>query len=208
MTDAVAVPASAPEASPQGPESADVLRPLNRPVARAPVKAGWRFMLKHPAHWVALGFGSGLSPVAPGTIGTLWAWVAWLVFEAWRGTSPVGAQVTDLHIAMGLGVAFLLGWWACTVTAAHMATADPSAIVWDEILAFWLILWLVLPTSLWGQLGVFVLFRVLDALKPGPIGWADGLFHMARGYRGGFGILFDDLMAAFIVLIVVALIRF
>jgi len=83
---------------------------------------------------------------------------------------------------------------------------DPSAIVWDEVVAFWLILWLILPTSFWGQLTAFALFRFFDAAKPGPVGWADAQFK-DFGWRGGFGILFDDFVAAFCTLLVISLWR-
>ena len=160
-------------------------------------------MLRHPAHWLALGFGSGLSPKAPGTVGTLWAWVAFLVLSLWLGTTGW---------AVVLLVSLLVGQWACTVTAQHMGVADPGAIVWDEIVAFWLVLWLLMPAPWWGQLAAFALFRYFDAAKPGPVGWADRLFKlraghadMTLGWRQGFGILFDDLVAAGCTLLCIAL---
>ena len=151
-------------------------------------------MLSHPAHVIALGFGAGLSPVAPGTAGTLWAWLTWLFIAGWFGPAGVG-----LLIAGALAV----GWWACTVTASHMRVLDPGSIVWDEVVAFWIVLWLVTPAGFAAQLAAFVLFRLFDAIKPGPVGWADRLFH-GFGWRGGFGILFDDLVAAFCTLLVIA----
>ena len=176
---------------------------LNPPVATAPRKPTWRFMLSHPAHAIALGFGSGLSPIAPGSVGTLWAWVAFLVLQP---------HLSHTQWAVLLGVSALVGWWACTVTARHMAVADPGAIVWDEILAFWLVLWLVTPASLWAQLWAFALFRFFDAAKPGPVAWADALFKGRRGqpigWAQGFGIVFDDLVAALCSLLVIALWRF
>jgi len=97
-----------------------------------------------------------------------------------------------------------VGWWACTVTAQHMQVQDPSAIVWDEIVAFWLVLWLWMPVGLFGQFVAFVLFRLFDAIKPGPVGWADRHFH-GLGWRGGFGIMFDDIVAAFCTLLIISL---
>lgn len=164
------------------------------PAPPAPVRPTARFLLSHPAHFIALGFGSGLSPVAPGTAGTLWAWAAWLVLQAWLTPAQLGWL-----IALSLPV----GWWACTVTAGHMRVLDPGNIVWDEVAAFWIVLWLVMPAGLWGQLAAFALFRFFDAVKPGPVGWADRAFHGA-GARGGFGIMFDDLVAAFCTLLVIA----
>jgi phosphatidylglycerophosphatase A len=174
--------------------------PLNPPLRVVPRKPTWRFMLRHPAHVIALGFGSGLSPVAPGTVGTLWAWVAFLVMQPF---------MTDLSWAALLVAGTLVGWWACTVTARHLAVADPGAIVWDEVLAFWAVLWLVMPAGLWGQAAAFALFRLFDAVKPGPVAWADGLFKGRRGqppgWPQGFGILFDDFVAALCALFVIAL---
>ena len=88
--------------------------------------------------------------------------------------------------------------------------ADPGAIVWDEVVAFWLVLWLVMPAGLWAQAAAFALFRFFDAAKPGPVAWADRLFKRpaaARpiGWAQGFGILFDDLVAALCTLLVIAL---
>ena len=154
-----------------------------------------RFMWSHPAHVLAMGFGSGLSPKAPGTVGTLWAWATYELMTLFMTTSDIG-----LLIALSLPV----GWWACTVTAQHMQVQDPSAIVWDEIVAFWLILWLWMPVGLWGQFVAFVLFRFFDAVKPGPVGWADRHFH-GLGWRGGWGIMFDDLVAAFCTLLCISL---
>jgi phosphatidylglycerophosphatase A len=79
-------------------------------------------------------------------------------------------------------------------------------VVWDEILAFWLILLFVTPASLWMQLWAFTLFRFFDAAKPQPVRWADRAFK-GTGWRGGFGIIFDDLVAALCALIVLALTR-
>ena len=92
--------------------------------------------------------------------------------------------------------------WLCRA----MGVADPGAIVWDEVVAFWLVLWLVTPATFWGQLGAFALFRYFDAAKPGPVRWADSLFK-GFGWRGGWGIIFDDLVAAFCTLLVIAIWR-
>lgn len=171
--------------------------------AAAPRRATGRFMLAHPARWIALGFGSGLSPIAPGTVGTLWAWLAFLVINPW---------LNDWQWAALLLGGTVLGWWACTMTARALATPDPGAIVWDEVLAFWLVLWLIMPTGFWGQLIAFALFRYFDAAKPGPVGWADRLYKGERGkpvsWAQGWGILFDDFVAAGCTLLVIALWRF
>jgi len=159
-----------------------------------------RFMLRHPAHAIALGFGSGLAPRAPGTVGTLWAWAVFVLIE--RGFGP-------LPWAALLVAGLLLGVWACTLCARHMGVADPGAIVWDEIIAFWAVLWLIGPAAWWVQLLAFALFRFFDAAKPGPVGWADRLFKLRAGasigWRQGLGILFDDLVAALCTLLMLAL---
>jgi len=183
----------------ENPAPPPPLQPLQPAPIRRPTL---RFMFSHPAHVIALGFGSGLSPVAPGTVGTLWAWLAFIVMRP---------SLTDVHWALLLGIGTLVGWWACTVTARHMAVADPGAIVWDEILAFWLVLWLVTPAGLFGQAVAFGLFRFFDAVKPGPVAWADERFKGRRGeppgWRQGWGILFDDFVAALCTLLVIALWR-
>ncbi len=172
------------------------------PIARPSV----RFLLSHPAHWIALGFGSGLSRIAPGTAGTLWAWIAFIALSPW---------MDDARWAWLIGVSLPVGWWACSVTARNMAVLDPGSIVWDEVVAFWLVLWLVMPTGLVGQVLAFGLFRFFDAVKPGPVGWADALYHHLdpasdRGAwrKAGFGIMFDDLVAAGCTVLVVAAWRF
>jgi phosphatidylglycerophosphatase A len=163
------------------------------PLARPTVA----FLLSHPAHMVALGFGSGLSPLAPGTVGTLWAWAAFIAMQAWLPAAAIGWVIA---------ASLPLGWWACTVTARNMRVVDPVNIVWDEVIAFWIILWLVTPAGFAEQLGAFLLFRLLDTAKPGPIAWADSLYG-GFGWRGGFGILFDDLVAAFCALLLIAMWR-
>lgn len=156
-----------------------------------------RFLMSHPAHFIALGAGSGLSRLAPGTAGTLWAWAVFLLLQIW---------LTPLQMGVLIAAFTLVGWWACTITAQHMGVADPGAIVWDEVIAFWLVLWLVTPTTFAGQLAAFILFRYFDAAKPGPVRWADSLFK-GFGWRGGWGIIFDDLVAAFCTLLVIAIWR-
>ena len=155
------------------------------------------FMLQHPAHMIALGFGSGLPRIAPGTFGTLWAWLAYLVLAQWLDKAQIGWVIA---------ASIPVGWWACTVTAQHMRVADPGHIVWDEVVAMWIILWLCMPMGFWGQLMCFALFRFFDAVKPQPVKWADQLF---KGFapRGGWGIMWDDLVAAFCTLLVIALWR-
>jgi phosphatidylglycerophosphatase A len=127
---------------------------------------------------------------------------AFLVLDRWL--APLGPLAWGIWIAASLG----LGWWACTRTAQHLAVADPGAIVWDEVVAFWTVLWLVMPAGWLAQLVAFGLFRFFDAVKPGPVGWCDRHFKAARGWRQGLGILADDLVAALCTLLVIALWRF
>jgi phosphatidylglycerophosphatase A len=130
-------------------------------------------------------------------VGTLWAWATYGVLQSWLSPAEIGVVIA---------VSLLVGWWACTVSAENMGVADPGAIVWDEVVAFWLVLWLWMPASFLAQCVAFALFRFFDAAKPGPVGWADRVFK-GHGWRGGWGILFDDLVAAFCTLLVLAIWR-
>ena len=180
------------------PEDPGQSAPMARPTVR--------FMLSNPAHWLALGFGSGLSRIAPGTAGTLWAWIAFIALSPW---------MTDARWAVLIAVSLPVGWWACSITARNMGVLDPGSVVWDEVVAFWLVLWLVMPTGLVGQVLAFGLFRFFDAVKPGPVGWADSLYHAldpasdpTAWRKAGFGIMLDDLVAAGCTVLVVAAWRF
>jgi len=170
--------------------------------AFGPITPSGHFMMAHPAHVMALGFGSGLSPKAPGTMGTLFGWAVFAILQH---------RLTEWQWGWLIGISILAGWWACTLTARHMRVQDPGSIVWDEIVAIWLVLWLVSPTGFWGQLAAFALFRFFDAAKPGPVAWADQLFHAAdpatdpaAWRKAGWGIMLDDLVAAFCTLLVIA----
>ena len=177
--------------------SGEAPSPGGMPSPRQPIRPTVSFMLQHPAHLIALGFGSGLGRVAPGTIGTLWGWLAFLVLQMW---------LTPAQMGWLIAASIPVGWWACTVTAQHMRVADPGHIVWDEIVAIWIVLWLAMPMGFWGQLWAFALFRFFDAAKPQPVKWADRLFK-GFGPKGGWGIMFDDLVAAFCTLMVMSLWR-
>jgi phosphatidylglycerophosphatase A len=145
------------------------------------------FAFSHPAHVVALGFGAGLAPFAPGTAGTAAAW-------------PVGWLLAGMHPLSGLAliaVLFALGVWACELTGRHLGVPDHGSMVWDEIVAFLLILAIV-PRSFAWQAAAFALFRLFDIAKPPPIRWFE------RRYRGGFGVMFDDIIAAGYALLVLA----
>ena len=149
------------------------------------------FAFSHPAHVIAFGFGAGLSPLGPGTVGTLVAWpLGWLLTGL---VSP--ALLAPILLAL-----FLLGLWACEVTGRHLGVTDHGAMVWDEIVAFLLLL-AVVPRDLAWQAAAFVLFRAFDIGKPPPIDAFE------RRFRGGFGVMFDDLIAAGYTLLSLALIK-
>jgi phosphatidylglycerophosphatase A len=149
------------------------------------------FAFSHPAHFIALGFGSGLAPIAPGTAGTLAAWAAGAAL------APLMPPAAMLALA---AVLFLGGIWACEVTGRHLGVADHGAMVWDEIVAFLLVL-AVVPRELAWQAAAFVVFRFFDIVKPPPIR------QLERRYGGGFGVMFDDLLAAGCTLLVLALLK-
>lgn len=154
------------------------------------------FMMAHPAHLMALGWGSGLFRWAPGTAGTLWAWGLYVL-----ALEPLWAQELKLLVAMLITGAFFIGWWACTLTASRLQDQDPSAVVWDEIVAFWMLLALTNAHAWQDQLILFFLFRFFDIVKWGPVAWADTYFK-GSGAKGGWGIMFDDLVAALMALMV------
>lgn len=130
------------------------------------------------AHWIALGGGAGLSPRAPGTLGTLVAVpLAWLLLPL----EPI------LYSAVVVGL-FAIGVWACGTTARSYGVPDHGAIVWDEIVGY-LIAVAYLPATWPWLLGAFALFRLFDIWKPWPIRWVDRTLH------GGWGIMLDDALA-------------
>ena len=150
-----------------------------------------QFAASHPAHLIAFGFGSGLAPFAPGTAGTLLAWaIGWFL----------GASYPPSVIVAIVTASFIVGVWACEVTGRGLGVPDHGAMVWDEIVAFLLVL-AILPRSFAWQAAGFALFRFFDILKPPPIRWFE------RRYHGGFGVMFDDLLAAGYTLLALALIK-
>lgn len=166
------------------------------------------WMFERSWRLIAFGFGSGLSHLAPGTIGTLWTWAAALAVQYFY------PNMASPQTAVFLIAAFLIGIWACGKTGEDLNAPDHSGMVWDEIVAFWIILWLLLPSSAWHQLLAFGVFRFFDIAKPGPIAWADQFFkswqaseHQKKWviYVRGLGVMLDDLIAAFFTLIVVSL---
>jgi phosphatidylglycerophosphatase A len=148
------------------------------------------FVFSHPAHLVAFGFGAGLVPFAPGTAGTLLAWA-------------LGWALGGLHPGILFSTAavfFVIGVWACAVTGRHLGIADHSAMVWDEVAAFLLVLALV-PRELAWQAAAFVAFRFFDIAKPPPIRAFE------RRFGGGFGVMFDDIVAAAYTLLALAAVK-
>ena len=148
-------------------------------------------MLRHPAHLIALGAGAGLVPGAPGTVGTL------LAFPLYWALASVCAAPTLLGL---IALGFALGVWACGRTGRALGASDHGAIVWDEIIAFMLVLSFT-PAGLLWQAFAFLLFRLFDILKPPPIRYYD------RKLKSGFGVMFDDLLAAAYSLLVLAVAR-
>ncbi len=154
-------------------------------------KPDLKFLFAHPAHFVALGFGSGLSPVAPGTAGTL---AAWLLFPL------VHRNFSDAGFLVFLLACFVLGAFACARAGRALGVVDHGSIVWDEIVPFWLVLLMTPADFLW-QLAAFVWFRFFDITKPQPARWIDG--HL----KHGLGVMLDDLVAAGYTLLVLALFK-
>jgi phosphatidylglycerophosphatase A len=154
------------------------------------------FMLAHPAHLLAQGFGSGLSPVMPGTAGTLLAWLAYAL-----PTAQWPEAFTPSRWAILIVVGFILGVWACQRTGQDIGAADHGSMVWDEIIAFWLVLLFLMPAGFTTQCWAFFWFRVFDMVKPPPIRYFD------RQLKGGFGVMWDDVLAAFYTLLLFALWR-
>jgi len=136
-------------------------------------------IFKNPIHFLAFGFGAGLSPIMPGTMGTLVAIPMYLVLRL--------LPVTGYVVACALIT--LIGFWLCHVTAKDLKVHDHPGIVWDEIAGF---LWTMLlaPKAWWWIIIGFGLFRFFDIIKPWPIRWID------QRVKGGVGIMLDDLLAA------------
>jgi len=138
-----------------------------------------RFLVAHPAHFIALGFGAGLAAKAPGTFGTA---VGLLLCWALQ------PFLSPLVIALLAVPLFLAGIWACDVTGRALGVIDSGSIVWDEVVAF-------LPLAafagtLGAQLLAFALFRLFDIWKPFPIR------QLERRIPGGLGVMADDVFAA------------
>jgi len=158
------------------------------PAAQTPLfEPNLRWLLVSPARLLAFGFGVGLLHPGPGTWGTLLAWGLWFALQ----TLP------DAWIAGVLLLGLAVGCWACHVTGRALGQPDHSGMVWDEIVAFWLVLWLS-PATLSAQVAAFLLFRGFDIAKPPPISFFD------QRFKHGVGVMWDDLIAAAYTLLVMA----
>jgi phosphatidylglycerophosphatase A len=149
-----------------------------------------RAVLSHPAGWIASGFGSGLSPFAPGTAGSAAAIVPWFAL-----------RLADTWVyAAIVVVAFAIGVWAAGIVIRRLRIEDPGVVVWDEFVGQWIALFpLVVAPRAWPWIvASFVLFRIFDVVKPWPASWAD------RTVAGGFGAMLDDAFAGAYAAIVLA----
>ncbi len=149
----------------------------------------WQWIVRSPVRFIAFGFGSGLLRPGPGTWGTLAAWPIWLLTLA---------HASDIVVAACLVLGFAVGCQLCHIAGKEAGKVDHGGIVWDEMVAFWLVLWLT-PPGFWPQLAAFALFRFFDILKPPPIRYFD------RHWHNGFGVMWDDILAAGYSLLVMAL---
>lgn len=134
--------------------------------------------LSNPLHLLALGFGSGLSPIMPGTMGTLAAIPFYLLMTG----LPLW-----LYVAL-LIIGFVAGIKICNAATSAIGRHDHGAIVWDEFIGFGITMLAAPAGWTWIAIG-FVLFRFFDMVKPWPISWFD------RRVHGGFGIMLDDVIA-------------
>ena len=135
-------------------------------------------LLRNPMQFLAFGFGSGLSPKAPGTAGTLVAVPIYLLI----------ADLSLLHYTLFIAVSSLLGIWICGVASRQLKVHDHPGIVWDEFVGYWITMWAVPADWTWIIAG-FVAFRVFDIVKPWPVSVLD------RRVGGGLGIMVDDMLA-------------
>ena len=153
-----------------------------------PLRPTFDFMKPRLSRWIALGLGSGLSSTAPGTVGTVFAWASFVLLHGLIG---------DAGMLLACVLGLLIGVWAVGRTGRDLGMVDHGAIVWDEIVAFWLVLLLV-PAAFVAQLVAFLLFRAFDILKPPPIRQVD------RMWKTPVGVMADDLLAGAYTVLVVA----
>jgi phosphatidylglycerophosphatase A len=155
------------------------------------LRPGFKFVFSHPAHFIAFGFGAGLSRFAPGTAGTLVGFpLYWLV----------GPYTSPWEMLALVAVLFAIGVWACGITGRNLGISDHGGMCWDEIVAFLLILEIA-PEGLYWQVAAFFLFRIFDVVKPSPIR------ELEKRMKGGFGVMFDDILAAGYTLLALAIVK-
>lgn len=142
-----------------------------------PVKLS--LVLMNPIHLISFGLGSGLSPKAPGTVGSL---VGFPLFASLM-TMTMSTQL------LVLGVLFAFGVVCCQITGEAVGEPDHGGIVIDEIVCFAMVLVFVPATLLWWS-AAFGTFRFFDIVKIWPANWVD------KTFKNGFGVMFDDLVAA------------
>jgi phosphatidylglycerophosphatase A len=154
------------------------------------LQPSWRLLCSHPLHCLSFGLGTGLSPKAPGTVGTLLGFpLYWLL---------TGLPLSQQWLV--LAALFLFGIWCCEFTGRALGVSDHGAIVWDEVVAMAAVLMTVPQTLIWG-FAAFASFRLFDIWKPFPISWAD------RHVKGGFGVMLDDALAAALAVFVLHLMQ-
>ena len=161
---------------------------------RGIVRVTPRFVLAHPAHFIALGFGAGVLPAA-GTFGTLLGFPIY-----WALAAQFSTQVSPLWLFGVIAALFALGVWACDVTGRHLGVSDHNGMCWDEVVAFLLVLMFTPQGWAW-QAVAFFAFRFFDVVKPPPIR------HFDRSMKGGLGVMFDDVLAAGYTLLLLAVLR-
>ncbi|WP_028454796.1 phosphatidylglycerophosphatase A family protein [Chitinilyticum litopenaei] len=163
---------------------------MTHPVSERPLRPDLPFLLRSPAHFLALGLGSGLLHPAPGTWGTLMGIALYpLLVMGFMAIPGLNAGFFPALVLLVCLLAFLLGCRVAQRTGEALGVADHGSIVIDEIVAIWLVL-LAVPQSWTGWLAAFLAFRFFDIVKPWPIRWLD-----AR-VKGGFGVMIDDIVAA------------
>ncbi|MFG1175637.1 phosphatidylglycerophosphatase A [Erwiniaceae bacterium CAU 1747] len=151
-------------------------------LAREKDVAKSRLKMSNPWHLLATGFGSGLSPWMPGTMGSIAAIPFWYLLNL----LPQDLYVLVLLLGISIGV------YLCHRTAKDMGVHDHGSIVWDEFIGMWITL-MAIPTNSWQWvLAGFLVFRLFDIWKPWPIRWFD------RNVHGGMGIMVDDIVAGIV----------
>lgn len=146
----------------------------------------FKLLLSHPAHFLSLGFGSGLAPFAPGTFGTIVGFPLFYLLQPFT----LGIQLAIITLS------FFIGIWCCDLTGKAIGVSDHGSIVWDEIAAMLLVLAFTPATPIYWLIA-FALFRLFDIWKPFPIRQIDAKV------KGGLGVMLDDLLAAIFTIIVI-----